>query len=271
MRIHLIWPLWAVAALLAPPAGASERPAVWPLVEELLRDHAAPLPEVPADDAPVFQARAFLFERLREVEPEALIRAAAYVAVRGQGAVAQGRTVEDELGVVFEYYPVIASGEGDRARLYDAMLDNRQPAALRRFLILAGVPGTGAPSAFCRYMRRGLEDGALDFQKSLMGRLTFPGEDPSVLEGAVALLPVLVADGFRAAEGDGERLERQRQIGGAVAAGLESLTRDPARPEALRAAAGQAAASLRETWPLPGPEALVPEGLPASLAPGVAP
>lgn len=271
MGIPLKWRLWAVAVMLAAPGVASGRPAVWPLVEELLRTHSAPLPEAHAADGPVFQERAFLFERLRDVEPEALIRAAAYVAVRDQGAVAQGPTVEDELAVVFEYYPLLARGDEDRARLYDAMLDNRQPAALRSFLIRAGVPEPGAPSAFCRYMRRGLEDGALDFQKSLMGRLTFPGEDPSVLESAVALLPVLVADGFRAAEGDGERVERQRQIGGAVAAGLESLTRDPARPEALRTAAGQAAASLREAWPLPGPEALVPEGLPAPLAPGVAP
>ncbi len=293
--------LVALTLLQASAVGeSSEGLPAWRILEKLLApDSIRPLPPGTGSDLPYPPERRFLFDEILALEPEALLRGVAYVAVRNPAPAradeaalaARARRVDDDLEAVLEYYPLIARSGEDFTRLTALIASGTQPLALRRYLLRNCAPPPGQPGALCAYLRDHLADGAPTFQDTLLSILQNPTEDPTLQIQAAGLMGTLISDAFEAilarseeacafAEKTGQpldirnelsapgsiplekaaqvRVEQQRQRAGTAAAVLEMIARDGSRDEALRKAAGETATGLRETYPLPRPEDVLP-------------
>ncbi len=301
-----------VLALLqwAPAGDSADRLPVWRILEKLLAQEAVqPLPPGAESDLPYPPERRFLFDEILALEPEALLRGVAYVAVRNPAPAqaddatlaAHGRQVDEDLQAVLEYYPLIARSDEDFAKLTALIASGKQPLALRRYLLRNCAPPKGQPGALCAYLRDHLADGAPTFQDMLLGLLQNPTEDPTLQIHAAELIDTLISDSFNwilahseeasafaaqtgqaldiraelIAPGsiplektDQVRLEQQRQRAGTAAAVLEMIARDGSRDEALRLAASETATRLREAYPLPRPEDVLPPPPPIPLPDG---
>lgn len=204
---------------------------------------------------------------------------------------AHARQVDEDLQAVLEYYPLIARSGEDFLKLTGLIASGKQPLALRRYLLKNCAPPLGQPGALCAYLRDHLADGAPTFQDSLLSLLQNPTEDSILQLHAAGLIEVLISDSFNGIlayseearafaaqtgqpldirsellapgsipleKADQVRVEQQRQRAGTAAAVLEMIARDGSREAALRQAAGATAIQLREAYPLPRPEDVLP-------------
>lgn len=214
---------------------------------------------------------------------------------------AHARQVDEDLQAVLEYYPLIARSGEDFSRLTELIARGTQPLALRRYLLRNCAPPKGQPGALCAYLRDHLSDGAPPFQDTLVSLLQNPTEDPNLQRLAASLIDSLIsasfnwilahsdeARAFAARTGqpldiraellapgsiplekaDQVRVEQQRQRAGTAAAVLEMIARDGSREAALRQAASETATRLRETYPLPRPEDVLPPPPPIPVPEG---
>ena len=303
MNAHCIRTV-ALASLVLLLAARSEEPAgrlpVWPILEKLLaQENALPHRPEAGDDLPHPPERTFLFDEVLALEPAALLRGAAYVAVRNPAPAsadaavlaAHARRVDEELQTVLEYYPLIAKTRDDFTLLTDAIASGKQPPALRRFLLRNCVPAEAQPSSLGRYLMDHLADGAPALQDALMALIQNPTEDRGLQEVAVGVLGTLIPVSFdwiiahdeeaaahaektgkpvevRAvldapgtiplAKASAVRLEQQRQRAGTLAAILGGLAGDDSHSTALRKIAGETAARLHQSYPLPLPQDVLP-------------
>lgn len=198
-----------LAALLLAGAAGSETPKermpTWRILEKLLAQDDV-LPEHPGEAIrkPIPTERTFLFDEVLALEPEALLRGAAYVALRNPAPsnadeatrAAHGRRVNEELQAVFEYYPLIATSTEDFRLLADAIRSGKQPLALRRFLLRQCAPTNRMSTSLGRYLQDHLADGAPPLQDDLMALVQNPTEDGELQGIAIPLLNTLVSDGF---------------------------------------------------------------------------
>lgn len=189
---------WSAAA-----DGPTARTPVWSILERLLsQEDQRPEPPAGAGDS---TERTFLFDEVLALEPAALLRGAAYVAVRNPAPdnadaparAAHARRVEQELQAVLEYYPLIATTEADFLLLTEAIANGTQPPALRRFLLRNCAPSTSGSTAFQRYLQAHLENGSPALQDTLIDLLQNPTEDGELQEAAAGVVGPLVSQAFQ--------------------------------------------------------------------------
>ncbi len=207
---HCIWRMGIVLAALAllqwaPAADATDQLPLWRILEKILaQESVQPVPPGAGSDLPYPPERRFLFDDVLTLEPEALLRGVAYVAVRNPAPaqadeatlVAHGHQVDEDLQAVLEYYPLIAHSTEDFLKLTEMIASGKQPLALRRYLLRNCAPPTGQPGALCAYLRDHLADGAPTFQDTLLSLLQNPTEDPSLQLQAAGLIDTLISDSF---------------------------------------------------------------------------
>jgi len=241
---------------------STEGPPAWRILEKLLApDSLRPLPPGVGSDLPYPPERRFLFDEVLGLEPEALLRGVAYVAVRNpapaqadEAALAtRARQVDDDLEAVLEYYPLIARSGEDFSRLTAVVASGSQPLALRRYLLRNCAPPKGQPGALCAYLRDHLSDGAPTYQDTLLSILQNPTEDPTLQTQAASLMATLIADAFTAilarsetartfAEKTGQPLDIRIELSAPGSIPLEKEAQ--VRAEQQRQRAGTAAAVL---------------------------
>ena len=245
-----------------PAADSTERVPAWRILEKLLAQEAVqPLPPGAGSDLPFPPERQFLFDEILALEPDALLRGVAYVAVRNPAPApadeatlaAHARQVDEDLQAVLEYYPLIARSSEDFLKLTALIASGKQPLALRRYLLRNCAPPTGQPGALCAYLRDHLADGAPTFQDILLGLLQNPTEDPTLQLQAAGLIEVLISDSFNGilthsekarafAAQSGQPLDIRTELLAPGSIPLEKA--DKVRVEQQRQRAGTAAAVL---------------------------
>ena len=245
-----------------PAADSADRLPVWRILEKLLAQVAVqPLPPGAGSDLPFPPERQFLFDEILALEPDALLRGVAYVAVRNPAPApadeatlaAHARQVDEDLQAVLEYYPLIARSSEDFLKLTALIASGKQPLALRRYLLRNCAPPTGQPGALCAYLRDHLADGAPTFQDILLGLLQNPTEDPTLQLQAAGLIEVLISDSFNGilthsekarafAAQSGQPLDIRTELLAPGSIPLEKA--DKVRVEQQRQRAGTAAAVL---------------------------